>query len=105
MTSEFSITGENFHKEMDQRDDFRVLSYNNPDSVKPIGLLEAIKQATDSFETESLAYKLIASAELLKQKLNLTAEDGAQSEYGSISHFSDKNFRVDLLVNFPDNKK
>lgn len=105
MTSEFSITGENLHKEIGQTNDFRVLFYNNPDSVKPMGLLEAMKQATDSFETESLAYKLIASAELLKQKLKLTAENGAQSVYGSISHFSGKDFRIDFLINLPDNKK
>ena len=105
MTSEFSIKGKDFQKAIDQRDDFRVLSYNNPDSIKPVGLMEAINQAADTFEAQSLTYKLIASAELLKQKLIPTTKDGAQLVYGSISHFSGKDFRIDLLVNLPGNKE
>lgn len=105
MTPEFTIKGKDFKKAVDQDTNFRILSYNNPESVTSVALMEAINRATDPFEAQSLAYKIIASAELFKQKLIPSEQEGTHAIYGQISNFDGKNFRIDLLINLPDKKE
>lgn len=74
---------------------FRITDYNNSETIKEIGLLPAIGEATDEFEAAALAYKVIAGAKLIESGL---FGENTQLVYGAIDKFQSQKIRLDLMV-------
>lgn len=86
----------------DSVDRFEVAKYNDPAFAKETGLLEALAEAEGAFEATAIAYKLLATAELIKNK-NLPPEAETKVfAFGLLTPFEDKKIRLDLFIEEKD---
>jgi hypothetical protein len=81
---------------------FKHLQYNDPTSTDNTPLVHLIGAATDPFEANSLAYKMIAGGELLTKGMLVNEKEKGTISFGTRVPFEENTIQVDILNELAD---
>ncbi len=92
------------NNEIERKTDFgfKVSQYNNPNQRESEPLLKAIGDATEPFEAQSLAYKVIVAGALVERGILPDSKAGGQMIMGERIPFGEYFICVDVLDVIPD---